>query len=904
MSDGRRSEGIGEIKEIGAGSAQSPQSPNLPAANPILTWFTRNGWTPFDFQRESWAAYTRGQSGLIHAPTGMGKSYAAWLGPLSEWTAAHPDPQAWAAMTPEPLRVLWITPLRALAADTANTLRLPVEELGLPWTVELRTGDTSSHVKQRQRNRLPTALVTTPESLSLLLSYAETRQQLRTLRCVVVDEWHELLGSKRGVQTELALAHLRAWTPDLRIWGLSATLGNLEQALAVLLGKENPQIEQPVIGEHPQSSSPLLISGAIDKKIVIDTLIPPDIERFPWAGHLGTKLLPAVVDGVGRARTTLIFTNTRAQCELWFQGIVDYVVDHVPELIGAIGLHHGSLDPELRREVEARLRDGRLRCVVCTSSLDLGVDFAPVDQVIQVGSPKGIVRLLQRAGRSGHRPGAASRVLCVPTHAFELVEFAAARDALSRREIEPRSPLEKPLDVLVQHLVTMAVGGGFVEADLVDEVRLTYAYRNLSEDEWRWALDFVTFGSESLRAYEEFAKVSSADGRYRVSSPVVAKRHRMSIGTITSDGMLQVKYQQGSTLGSIEEAFIGRLKPGDVFIFAGRALELALVKEMTAYVRRAKRSSGIVPAWYGGRLPLSSQLADAVRLRLAAADLGIFDTPEMAAVQPLLELQRRWSRLPVPGELLIERTKTRDGHHLFLYPLAGRLVHEGLATLLAYRLSRRAPRTISAYATDYGCELLSPTPIELDEAGWRSVLTTDQLLEDVLACLNQTELARRQFRDIARIAGLVFSGYPGSHKTTRQLQSSSGVIFDVFNTYDPENGLLIQAKREVLDQQLDITRLRQTLAKIEASELVQVTCARLTPLAFPIYAERLRQTQVSSESWEDRIRRMVGGCTSVGARPGQISQDRASPAPTGKRFLLGPAQRAAGPGSGRSARAR
>jgi ATP-dependent Lhr-like helicase len=859
MSDGRRSEGIGEIKEIGAGSAQSPQSPNLPAANPILTWFTRNGWTPFDFQRESWAAYTRGQSGLIHAPTGMGKSYAAWLGPLSEWTAAHPDPQAWAAMTPEPLRVLWITPLRALAADTANTLRLPVEELGLPWTVELRTGDTSSHVKQRQRNRLPTALVTTPESLSLLLSYAETRQQLRTLRCVVVDEWHELLGSKRGVQTELALAHLRAWTPDLRIWGLSATLGNLEQALAVLLGKENPQIEQPVIGEHPQSSSPLLISGAIDKKIVIDTLIPPDIERFPWAGHLGTKLLPAVVDGVGRARTTLIFTNTRAQCELWFQGIVDYVVDHVPELIGAIGLHHGSLDPELRREVEARLRDGRLRCVVCTSSLDLGVDFAPVDQVIQVGSPKGIVRLLQRAGRSGHRPGAASRVLCVPTHAFELVEFAAARDALSRREIEPRSPLEKPLDVLVQHLVTMAVGGGFVEADLVDEVRLTYAYRNLSEDEWRWALDFVTFGSESLRAYEEFAKVSSADGRYRVSSPVVAKRHRMSIGTITSDGMLQVKYQQGSTLGSIEEAFIGRLKPGDVFIFAGRALELALVKEMTAYVRRAKRSSGIVPAWYGGRLPLSSQLADAVRLRLAAADLGIFDTPEMAAVQPLLELQRRWSRLPVPGELLIERTKTRDGHHLFLYPLAGRLVHEGLATLLAYRLSRRAPRTISAYATDYGCELLSPTPIELDEAGWRSVLTTDQLLEDVLACLNQTELARRQVRDIARIAGLVFSGYPGSHKTTRQLQSSSGVIFDVFNTYDPENGLLIQAKREVLDQQLDITRLRQTLAKIEASELVQVTCARLTPLAFPIYAERLRQTQVSSESWEDRIRRMVAG---------------------------------------------
>jgi ATP-dependent helicase Lhr and Lhr-like helicase len=829
----------------------------------IHHWFTGKGWTPFDFQLEAWAAYGRGQSGLIHAPTGMGKSYAAWLGPLIEWTKAHPDPAAWATMTPEPLRVLWITPLRALAADTANTLRTPLEELGLPWTVELRTGDTSSHVKQRQRSRLPTALVTTPESLSLLLSYAETRQQLRTLRCVVVDEWHELLGSKRGVQTELALAHLRAWTPDLRIWGLSATLGNLDQALSVLLGQAHPQIEQPAIGENPphppnsRSISPILISGEVDKTIIIDTLIPPNIERFPWAGHLGTKLLPAVVESVQRARTTLIFTNTRAQCELWFQAIIDYVVDHAPELIGAIGLHHGSLDPELRREVEARLRDGRLRCVVCTSSLDLGVDFAPVEQVIQVGSPKGVARLLQRAGRSGHRPGAASRVLCVPTHAFELVEFAAARDALGRREIEARAPLEKPLDVLVQHLVTMAVGGGFVEESLRNEVRSTYAYRNLTEDEWRWALEFVTFGSESLRAYEEFAKVMPTGDRYTVSSPAIAKRHRMSIGTITSDGMLQVKYQQGSTLGSIEEAFIGRLKPGDAFVFAGRTLELALVKDMTAYVRRAKRASGVVPHWYGGRLPLSSQLADAVRLRLAAAELGIYDTPEMTAVQPLLELQRRWSRLPVPGELLIERTKTRDGHHLFLYPLAGRLVHEGLATLLAYRLSRREPRTISAFATDYGCELLSSAPIELDEAGWRSVLTTENLLEDVLACLNQTELARRQFRDIARIAGLVFSGYPGSHKTTRQLQSSSGVIFDVFNAYDPDNGLLLQAKREVLDQQLDIIRLRQTLAKIEASELVQVTCARLTPLAFPIYAERLRQTQVSSESWEDRIQRMV-----------------------------------------------
>jgi ATP-dependent helicase Lhr and Lhr-like helicase len=608
---------------------------------------------------------------------------------------------------------------------------------------------------------------------------------------------------------------------------------------------------------NPQNLRSILISGEIEKEIRIETLIPADIERFPWAGHLGAKLLPEVVRRVQGATTTLIFTNTRAQCEIWFQRIIDYVTEHAFELVGAVGLHHGSLDPDLRREVEARLRDGRLRCVVCTSSLDLGVDFAPVEQAIQVGSPKGIARLLQRAGRSGHQPGAVSRVLCVPTHAFELVEFAAARDALARREIEARPPIEKPLDVLVQHLVTVALGGGFVEAELWCEVRTTYAFRHLTAAEWRWALDFVTFGSQTLRAYEEYARVSEQQGRYGVGSAQVAKRHRMSIGTITSDGMLNVKFQKGGSLGAVEESFAARLKPGDVFVFAGRPLELVRVKEMTVYVRKARRTSGVTPHWQGGRFPLSTQLADAVRLRLAAADLGVFDTPEMEAIRPLLELQLRWSRLPVPGELLIEQTKTREGHHLFLYPLAGRLVHEGLAALLAYRISRGEPRTVSAFATDYGIELRSPTPFALDEPAWRAALTPQDLIDDVLDCLNQTEMARRQFRDIARIAGLVFSGYPGSQKTTRQLQSSSSVLYDVFSTYDPENELLRQARREVLDHQLDITRLRQTLEKLTEVKLVQVSCRRLTPLAFPIYADHLRQTEVSTESWEARIQRMV-----------------------------------------------
>ena len=859
-----------------------PQFLNLPPDHLLQRWFAAQGWTPFPFQLDTWAAYLAGRSGLIHAPTGMGKSYAAWLGPLFEWLDEHPDPADWPTLSTEALRVLWVTPLRALANDTAATLRTPLEELGLPWTVELRTGDTSAHVKQRQRTRLPTALVTTPESLSLLLSYPETRQQVHSLRCIVVDEWHELLGSKRGVQTELALARLRTWNPSLRIWGLSATLGNLDQALSVLMGvpdqRQSPEDArrsarsaaqtgsrgQPVrqLADHkgPPGApglSPVLVSGVLDKAIVIETLAPADIERFPWAGHLGARLLPQVVQRVQQAATTLIFTNTRTQCELWFQKIIDYTAEQAVELVGAIGLHHGSLDPELRREVENRLRDGRLRCVVCTSSLDLGVDFAPVEQVMQVGSPKGIARLLQRAGRSGHQPGATSRVLCVPTHAFELVEFAAVRDAMLRRELEARRPIPKPLDVLVQHLVTIALGGGFVGEELWHEVRSTYAYQDLTREEWRWALDFVPFGSESLRAYEEYAKVVDQEGRYRVTSPQIARRHRMSIGTITSDGMLTVKFRQGSSLGSVEESFAARLKPGDTFVFAGRPLELIQIKEMTVFVRKSRRASGIVPHYQGGRFPLSTQLADAVRLRLAAAEAGIYDTPEMQAIRPLLELQLRVSRLPVPGELLIEQTKSRDGYHLFLYPLAGRLVHEGLAALLAYRLARRAPRTVSAFATDYGIELRSPAAFELDEPIWRALLTTADLLEDVLDCLNQTELARRQFRDIARIAGLVFSGYPGSQKTTRQLQSSSSVLYDLFCSYDPDNQLLVQARREVLDQQLDLSHLRSTLQQIERCALVQVECERLTPLAFPIYAEHLRQTELSTESWAARIERIV-----------------------------------------------
>lgn len=806
-------------------------------------WFAARGWAPFAFQREVWAAYLRGESGLIHATTGTGKTYAAWLGPVAEALGQTTDPRPQTrdrrpAASQLGLRVLWVTPLRALAADTAQALEAPLIALGLPWTVETRTGDTEAKVRARQRKRLPEALVTTPESLSLLLAREDARELFAGLRCVVVDEWHELLASKRGVQTELALARLRRWRPELRVWGLSATLGNLDVALEALLGMG--------------AAGGRLIQGEQPKQITLDSLIPATVERFPWAGHLGLRMLPQVLDEIEAVQSCLVFTNTRAQTEIWYQALLDAR----PEWAGLIALHHGSLSREVREWVEDGLRDGRLRCVVCTSSLDLGVDFSPVERVIQVGSPKGVARLLQRAGRSGHRPGAASRATCVPTHAFELVEAAAVRRAALEGRIEARPPIEKPLDLLAQHLVTVALGGGFRADELLAEVRTARAYATLSDAEWRWCLDFVVSGGGSLGAYPEYRRVVEEGGVYRVTDESVARRHRQAIGTITADAAMVVQYVGGEKLGSVEESFIARLSPGDKFTFAGRVLEFVRVKEMTAWVRKAKGAEGAVPRWTGGRLPLSSELAAAVRERLQAARDGVFEDPELLALRPILALQARWSRIPGAGELLVERTRTRDGHHLFVYPFEGRLVHEGLAALLAYRLSRATPITFTVAANDYGFELLSAERAPVDgEAELRAALSPAGLVDDILAALNAAELARRQFREIARVAGLVVVGPPHERRSARQLQASSNLFYDVFQQYDPQNLLLHQARREVLERQLEHARLAAALVRLAAGAVAIVETARPTPLAFPLLVDRLRE-RVSSEQLADRVRKM------------------------------------------------
>lgn len=812
----------------------------MPAATDLAkAWFAKRGWKPFAFQRRVWAAVDRGESGLLHASTGAGKTYAVWLAALRAFKAEAQGPHA------APLQVVWVTPMRALAADTARALQMPLDDLGLPWSVGIRSGDTGSAERARQARRLPSVLVTTPESLTLLLTRAQAREDFATLRLVVVDEWHELLGNKRGVQLQLALAHLRHWHPSLPTWGLSATLGNLQHALDVLL---------------PQGG--LLVQGRQDKPLQVDTLLPTAIERFPWAGHMGLKMLDQVSREIDASTSCLVFTNTRAQAELWYQALLEAR----PDWAGLIALHHASLARDTRDWVERSLKQGSLKAVVCTSSLDLGVDFLPVERVLQIGSAKGIARLVQRAGRSGHAPGRRSRVTLVPTHSLELVEAAAARQALAAGHIEARHSPRLCMDVLVQHLVSMALGSGFHPEQLLAEVRSTWAFRELRDSQWQWALDFVCHGGSSLSAYPDYQRVErQADGAYRVASERLARRHRMSIGTIVSDASLQLKYWSkgggGKVLGSVEEAFIARLRPGDTLVFAGRVLELVRVENMTAYVRRSTARKAAVARWNGGRMPLSSELADALVEQLGAASQGRFQGPEMRAVRPLLTLQALWSALPTPGTLLAETFKSRQGWHLFLYPFAGRMANLGLANLIAWRVSRVQPLSVSIAVNDYGFELLSPGNVD-----WAThlpqALGTEYLLEDVLASLNAGEMALRRFREIAQIAGLVFGGYPAAQKSLRQIQASSGLFYEVFRKHDAGNLLLAQARDEVLNEELEIERLHRQLLKMGQLRLELRQLERPGPLAFALLVEGMRET-LSTEKLADRIARMVAELNSA-----------------------------------------
>jgi ATP-dependent Lhr-like helicase len=805
---------------------------------PSQQWLAARGWAAFGFQQEVWQAIAEGRSGMLHATTGSGKTYAVWLGILDRLIAQHPP-----ARGAEPLRAIWLTPMRALAADTTRAIAEPLRALAPEWTLGQRTGDTPSAERARQDRRFPTALVTTPESLTLMLSREHARAELESVEYVVVDEWHELVGSKRGVQAQLALARLARFNPKLVIWGLSATLGNLGEAMDVLC--------RPAV--YAGAPAPRMVRGRVEKNLVIDTLIPHDPGHFSWAGHLGPQMKEPVVEEIAKSSTTLVFTNVRSQAEIWYQ----LLLEARPEWAGEIALHHGSLDKATREWVEQGLKEGTLRAVVATSSLDLGVDFLPVERVLQIGSAKGIARMMQRAGRSGHAPGRTSRITLVPTNTMEIVEGAAARAAAQAGHVEQRKAPDKPLDVLVQHLVTIALGGGFREDELFDEVKAAWSYQDLTRDEFDWAMAFCSQGGTSLAAYPEYHRIARDDaGAWRVPDRGIAKRHRLGIGTIVSDAAMQVKWMSGGNIGTIEEGFIARLRKGDHFFFAGKLLEFVRVREMAAYVKKATKKKGTVPTWQGSKMALSAELGEAVLDMMLRAAQGDYSEPELVAARPMLEMQARISHIPTPGTILVETFRSREGWHLYVYPFAGRHVHLGLASLLAWRLSLDKPNTFSISVNDYGFELVSVEEVDLEPVTSKAVFSTEHLLHDVLASLNSTELAQRRFREIARVAGLIFTGYPGQAKSTKQLQASSGLFFEVFRKYDPANMLLTQAQKEVLSQELEITRLTATLDKIAARELDLVEIRHPSPMSLPLMVERFRE-QLTTEQLSVRLDRIL-----------------------------------------------
>jgi len=819
-----------------------------PGYQRIASWLSAKGLYPFAFQEEAWRHIADNKSGLVNAPTGCGKTFSVFLGSLIRFINQHPEHYQTKAKSG--LQLIWITPLRALAKDIGRAMEEVINELGMNWSVGIRNGDTTTAERVRQKKQLPEVLIITPESLHLFLAQKGYAEAFKTVQVIAIDEWHELMGSKRGVQVELAISRIVncQWSMVNKrpmVWGISATIGNLEEAKEVLLS--------------PLNEEGIIVKAHMKKQIEVESVLPDEIENYPWAGHLGIKLIHKVIPIIEQSTTTLIFINTRGMSERWYQELLN----HAPELAGAIALHHGSIEQELRLWVEEALHTAKLKAVVCTASLDLGVDFRPVETVIQVGSPKGVSRFLQRAGRSGHSPDAVSKIYFLPTHSLELVEAAALKNAIDENLIESKEPMLLCFDVLIQYLNTLAISDGFIPEEIFNEIKTTYCFRDMNENEWHEILQFLVEGGRALHQYDDYKKIEIIDGVYRIQSRRLAMRHRMNIGTIVSDAMMKVKMMSGGYVGVIEEYFITRLEPGDSFTLAGRNLELVQIKDMTAFVKKSTSKKTIVPSWNGGRMSLTANLGKKLRETFnEVSELGSsshnnkITSPELIHLSSLFQLQQELSHIPKADELLIEQHESKDGYHLLVYPFEGRQVHEAMSAILAYRIGKIAPLTFSIAMNDYGFELLCDQPIPVDDTNASDLFTLDNLMQDILKSVNSTEMARRKFRDIAVIGGLIVQSSPGEQKKARHLQASASLLFNVFSEYDPKNVLLRQAYQEVFDQQMEEVRLRNAFNRIQQSKFILTFPKRFTPLSFPIVADGLSRNNLSTEKLEDRIRRM------------------------------------------------
>ena len=774
-------------------------------------WFRARGWQPHGHQLEMLAAAEAGQSALLIAPTGGGKTLAGFLPSLVDL----------AGDAPPGLHTLYISPLKALTSDIQRNLMTPVGEIGLDLRIETRTGDTSTKDRQRQKTDPPHMLLTTPESLALLISYPESRSIFAGLKAIVIDELHALAGTKRGDLLALGLARLAKLAPGARRIGLSATVAWPDDLAAYLA---------------PDGMPVALIRGGATPEPQIAILEPA--AELPWAGHMGVHAVPEVLLAIKAHRTTLVFVNTRAQAEIVFQELWKQNDDSLP-----IALHHGSLATEQRHKVEAAMAAGKLRAVVATSSLDLGIDWAGVDLVIQIGAPKGVARLVQRIGRANHRFDAPSRAILAPANRFEVLECRAAVDAVAAHELDGERPRPGGLDVLAQHILCLCCAEPITGQDLFDEVTGAAPYRRLDRKTFDDCLDFVATGGYALASYERWHKLfQDSLGRYQVAGDPVARRYRMNIGTIVEATTLKVRIGGGAALGEVEEYFAQQLRLGDTFLFAGQLLRFIEIRDMVVIAQRAAGGGDPkIPAYAGGKLPLSTYLAD--RVRAIIADPGQWENlpPD---VQEWLGLQRWRSQMPPKGGLLIETFPRGPRWFLVAYCFEGRNAHQTLGMLLTKRMERAGLRPLGFVASDYVLAVWSVEPVgtrALDE-----LFDEDMLGDDLEAWMAESSMLRRTFRNVAVIAGLIDRNIPGLNKTGRQVTFNTDLIYDVLRKHQPDHILLRATRADAATGLTDIKRLGEMLGRIKG-HITHRRLDRISPLAVPVLLEIGRETVYGNE---------------------------------------------------------
>ena len=807
-------------------------------------WFASRGWTPRPHQLELLAKAHAGRSALLIAPTGGGKTLAGFLPSLVELSTHFPRLRK----EQRGLHTLYISPLKALAVDVARNLEIPVAEMRLPVRIETRTGDTPTSKRQRQRRHPPDMLLTTPEQLALLLASADAPYLFGTLRRLVLDELHALVTSKRGDLLSLGLARLFRIAPELTSIGLSATVAEPDDLCRFMV----PQ------GDRPTKADLIVAEGGAPPQV---TMLDSDEhldEHIPWAGHSARYSLGALYRLIKTHRTTLVFVNTRSQAEGIFQDLWHLNDDNL-----AIALHHGSLDVAQRRKVEAAMAAGQLRAVVCTSSLDLGVDWGDVDLVINVGAPKGASRLLQRIGRANHRMDEPSKGVLVPANRFEVLECRAALDAVAENAQDTPASRVGALDVLAQHVLGCACAAPFLADELYREIATAAPYAGLTRADFDAVVDFVATGGYALKAYERFARIRQGkDGRWRIAHPIVAQRYRLNVGTIVEADMLKVRLVRsraskliprgGRLLGEVEEYFIEMLVPGDTFVFAGEILKYEALVEDEVYVSRTTAEDPKVPAYEGGKFPLSTYLADRVR-GIISDPLAWRGLPEQ--VREWLEIQKWRSQLPGRRELLVETFPRANKNYLICYPFEGRLAHQTLGMLLTRRLERARLRPLGFVANEYALAVWGlgdiAARISKGELSLAALFDEDMLGDDLEAWLAESTLMKRTFRNCAIIAGLIERRFPGQEKSRRQLTISTDLVYDVLRSHQPDHVLLRAARADAATGLLDVRRLGEMLSRVKG-RIVHKALDHVSPLAVPVMLEIGRE-QVYGEAADELL---------------------------------------------------